>query len=50
MEVDGRRRRGKPRRRWRECIEADLKEKELVGDEFIDRRTWRRLVRNSDPV
>ena len=50
MEVEGRRRRGRPRRRWKDCVEGDLREKGLVGDEYEDRGQWKRSVKNSDPI
>jgi hypothetical protein len=31
MEADGKRIRGRPKRRWKECLEEDLIDKELVG-------------------
>ena len=44
MEVQGRRRRGRPKKRWIDCVKKDLRGK------GIDRTRWRRLTRNSDPV
>ena len=50
MEVEGRRRRGRPKRRWRDCLEGDFREKSISGDEYAERGEWRKLVKNSDPV
>ena len=50
MEVDGRRRRGRPKFRWKDRIHEDLREKGLNEDDAQDRIRWRRLVRNSDPI
>ena len=52
MRVEGRRARGRPKRRWRDCVEEDLRGKEIEedGTEYEDRDLWRRLIRNSDPV
>ena len=46
----GVRRRGRPRRRWRDCIDDDLREKHLSNEDALDRREWRRLIRNHDPI
>lgn len=50
MEVDGKRGRGRPRRKWMEGIKNDLREKGLTGDECQDKALWRRLIRNVDPT
>ena len=50
MEVQGTRNRGKPKRRFMDSVKEDLKEKGLTGEEVQDRREWRRLVRNADPM
>ena len=52
MMVEGRRARGRPKRRWRDCVENDLRGKEINLDsaEYEHRAVWRRLTRNSDPV
>lgn len=49
MEVEGRRR-GRPKKRWKDRIGEDLIERGLSGEEIGDRALWRRLVRNSDPI
>ena len=49
LDVRGRRRRGRPRRRWMDCIGEDLRGKGLTGEEVHDRPMWRRLVRNNQP-
>ena len=50
MEVPGKRRRGRPKRRWLDNIKNDLSERELSGEEAQDRVQWRRLRRNIDPT
>ena len=42
MEVEGRRKRGRPRRRWMDCVSDDLKEKGLTVNDSRNRRVWRR--------
>ena len=50
MEVPGKRRRGRPKRRWLDNIKNDLSERELSGsgEEAQNRIEWRRLIRNID--
>lgn len=50
LELDGRRGRERPKRRWMENVMRDLKEKNLQGNEWRDRAERRRLVRNADPA
>ena len=50
MDIPGRRRRGRPKRRWMECITADMEEKDLTVEDVEDRGHWKRLSRNSDPA
>ena len=41
MEVQGRRKRGMPKRRQLDRVRDDIKEKGLSGEELYDRATWR---------
>ena len=50
MDVPGKRRRGRPKRRWLDNIKNDLSERELSGEEAQDRVQWRHLIRNIDPI
>ncbi|XP_067123187.1 uncharacterized protein [Centruroides vittatus] len=50
MSVRGRRRRGRPRRRWMDLVAEDLRGKHLNVEAAQDREQWRRLIRNSDPT
>ena len=51
MEVPGKRRRGRPKRRWLDNIKNDLSERELSGEDVQDRANWRRLIlRHIDPT
>jgi len=50
MNVDSRRMRGGPRKKWRDCVKEDLREKNLLGNEVHDRLDWRKLTKNADPA
>ena len=45
-----RRSKGKPKRRFKECIEEDLKIKGLKVTDAENRHLWRRKIRTGDPV
>ena len=50
MEMPGKRRRGRPKRRWLDNIKNDLSERELSGEDAQDRIQWRRLIINTNPT
>ena len=43
MKVQGRRKRGRPKRRWLDKVKDDIKEKELSADDVYDSASWRRI-------
>ena len=43
MKLQGRRKTGRPNRRWLDKVNYDIKEKGLSADEVYDRATWRRM-------
>ncbi|KAE8672387.1 hypothetical protein F3Y22_tig00111842pilonHSYRG00069 [Hibiscus syriacus] len=43
--VDGARRRGRPRRKWEDCLRSDLKDLALTEDMTSDRKIWRLKTR-----
>ena len=49
-EVQGRRKRGRPKRRWLDKVKDDIKEKGLSADDVYDRATWRRMSSYIDPT
>ena len=49
MEVQGNRRRSRPKRRWIDSINGDLREKNLKPEMANNRNVWRRLIHNGDP-
>ena len=49
MEVEGRRARGRPKTRWKDCIRNDPREKNIDEGTVHSRSEWRRLIHNGDP-
>ena len=49
MEVHGNRRRGRPKRRWIDNVNRDLREKSLSPEMANNRNAWRRLIHNGYP-
>ena len=50
IKVQGRRKRGRPKRRWLDKVKDDIKEKGLSADDVYDRATWRRMSSYIDPT
>ena len=50
MKVQGRRKRGRPKRRWLDKVTDDIKNKELSADEVYDRATWGRMSSYIEPT
>ena len=50
IEVQGSRRRERPKKRWTDCVKDDLREKGLSGEEVYERASWRRLSSHIDPT
>ena len=50
MEVQGGRKRGRPRKRWRDCVRDDMDLKGINEEETKDRNQWRRLIQTGDPI
>ena len=50
MKVQGRRKRGRPKRRWLDRVRDDIKEKGLSAGEVYDHATWRRMSSYIDPT
>ena len=50
IEVQGSRRRGRPKKRWMDCVKDDLREKGLSGEEVYDRAARKILSSHIDPT
>ena len=50
MEIRGRRQPGRPKRRWMDCIEEDILEKNLITTDAMDCTCWKRLIKNGNPA
>ena len=53
MKDQGRRKRGRPKRRWLDKVKDDIKEKPRLSadvDDVYDRATWRRMSPYIDPT
>ena len=50
MKVQGRRTRGRPKRRWLDKVKDDIKDKGLSADDVYGRATWRRMSSYIDPT
>ena len=50
MKVQGRRKRGRPKKRWWDNVKDDIKEKGLLADEVYDGAMWRRMSSYIDPT
>lgn len=48
VKVQGRRRRGRLKRRWMDCMKESGREKQMSEDDVYDRTAWRRAIRNTD--
>ncbi|XP_068238320.1 uncharacterized protein [Palaemon carinicauda] len=49
MDVPGRKRRARPKRRWMEC-KTDMEGKDLALEDIGDERNWKPLSRKGDPA
>ena len=50
MKVQGRRKRGRHKRRWLDKVKNDIKEKGLSADDVYDQATWRRMSLYINPT
>ena len=52
MGIPGRRRRGRPKTRWKDCARRDMAEIGLEREDAVDRNNWKRTLKNhySDPA
>ena len=49
MELPGKRKRGRPKRRFMDVVKEDMAEVEVTDEDTVDRRNWRKKIRCGDP-
>ena len=49
MELPGKRKRGRPKRRFMDVVKEDMAEVEVTEEDTVDRHNWRRKIRCGDP-
>ena len=49
MELPGKRKRGRPKRRFMDVLKQDMAEVEVTEEDTVDRNNWRRKIRCGDP-
>ena len=49
MELPGKRKRGRPKRRFMDVVKEDMAEVEVREEDTVDRRNWRKKIRCGDP-
>ena len=49
MELPGKRKRGRPKRRFMDVVKEDMAEVEVTEEYTVDRNNWRRKIRCGDP-
>ena len=49
MELPGKRKRGRPKRRFMDVVKEDMAEVEVTEEDTVDRRNWRMKIRCGDP-
>ena len=50
MKVERRRKQGRPRRKWMDCVREDLEEKQSRTEDAADRLRWKRVTTNGTPA
>ena len=50
MELPGRRKRGRPKRRYMDTISEDMRDLGLTEEDAMDRLKWRQVIRCGDPT
>lgn len=49
MNVDGRKSRGRPRKRWMDCVKEDMRRKDVNDEMALDRDVWKKKTCCADP-
>jgi hypothetical protein len=50
LDVEGRRPRGRPKKRWMDRIKEDMQHVNAAPEDALDRAKWRRMCRQADPA
>ncbi len=50
MRVPGKRPRGRPRRRWMDCVRRDMQALQITPEDAQDRTFWKTRIRAADPI
>ena len=50
MEVEGKRKAGRPRKTWKDTVQRDLKILGVDENMVLDRRSWRRIIASPTPT
>ncbi len=49
VQIDGKRPRGRPARRWQDCVREDLSKLGIGMEDAHDRENWKKLTTVADP-
>ena len=49
IELPGKRKRGRPKRRFMDVVKEDMAEVEVTEEDTVDRRNWRKKIHRGDP-
>ena len=49
MDLPGKRKRGRPKRRFMDVVKEDMAEVEVTEEDTVDRNNWRLKIRCGDP-
>ena len=50
LKVDGKGKRGRPQKRWADCVKEDLKQMDLKIEDAQDRKKWKSAIHLADTI
>ncbi len=50
LNMEGKRPRGRPKKRWMDRMKEDMKHDNVAPDDALDRKEWRAICRKADPA